>query len=93
MIATAETQSTARVPLGARQQLTAFDMSEFEKKATRIQKIVDVRKANTIARNEKIRKRFDELFNKDRMRYDDVMEELCREFNLAMSTIHTALKN
>jgi hypothetical protein len=93
MIATAEAPNTARAPMGARPQLAFFDMSALERKPTRIDKIVLVRKNNTLARNERIRERFNSLYNTERKRIDDVITILCEEFSLAKSTIESALKS
>jgi len=51
------------------------------------------RKRNHEARTERIRSRFNELHNDRRIRYDDVLESLSREFCLAQSTILSALKS
>jgi hypothetical protein len=55
-------------------------------------KIAETRKKNSSARNERIRLRFNELFNDRRIRYDDVMNTLALEFCLAQSTIMKMLK-
>ena len=60
---------------------------------SRESKIADTRKKNSSARNERIRERFNELHHDRRIRYDDVMETLSKEFCLAQSTIMKALKD
>lgn len=81
------------VPLGARPQLTCFNLDEFSVKVPdKIQKIIKTRTDNTAARNERIRQRFNELYNKDRKRLDDVIELLATEFCIAKRTVESALK-
>lgn len=84
MIAATQAPST-------RKQLTFFP-NEMNESDSRIQKIITVRKKNTEARNERIRNRFNYLYNEERKRVDDVINDLCKEFCLAKSTIETALK-
>ncbi len=83
--------------MGERPQLAFFNMAEFTKegvneKPERIRKIIEQRKRNTEFRNEAIRMKFNQKYNVDRKRYDDVITELAEEFHLAVSTIETALK-
>lgn len=47
---------------------------------------------NTEVRNQRIRERFDHLYNKERLRYDDVIDKLAEEFILAKGTIERAMK-
>lgn len=59
----------------------------------RIQKNRETRTANTLARNEKIRERFNHLYNVERLRYDDVIATLCTDFCLSKATVERALKS
>ena len=58
----------------------------------KIAKIIATRKGNTASRNKRITARFNHKYNVERKRYDDVVAELCDEFNLAKSTIEKAIK-
>lgn len=49
------------------------------------------RKAMTQKRNQKIRQRFTRLYEKDRLRMDDVVLRLCDEFCLSPITIERIL--
>lgn len=57
----------------------------------KIAKMIATRKGNTAIRNEKITQRFNDKFNIERKRYDDVINELCAEFSLAKSTIEKVI--
>ena len=99
MIATApgqqKNQTCERTPLGGRPQATLFNRAAYtleKKNSDRIQKIIDTRKRHTCGRNESIRLRFNQKYNVDRKRYDDVIDELSEEFHLSTRTIETALK-
>jgi cytidylate kinase len=54
---------------------------------------ITTRKSNTQQRNERIQKRFNELYNVDRLRYDDVINNLCAEFSLSKGTIEKTMKS
>ena len=84
MIAATEAPSTRR-------QL-AFFPGEMKESLSRIEKSVLIRKKNKAARNERIRTRFNELYNVERKRIDDAIDTLCEEFSLAKSTIESALR-
>lgn len=45
------------------------------------------RRENTRKRHEKVRERCNELYNQQRIRWDDVIETLSDEFGIAPSTI------
>lgn len=59
----------------------------------KIAKIIETRTSNTRLRNEQIIKAFNQKYNEERKRYDDVIAELCQEFALAKRTIETVLKS
>ena len=84
MIATAEAPST-------RAQLTFFNLPVSET-LSRFQKQKLTRKRNHEARNERIRVRFNHLYNVERKRIDDVITILCGEFSLEKISIERALK-
>ncbi|GEM_PF-3844033 len=46
-----------------------------------------VRKRNTQKRYEKVRERCNELYNEQRIRWDDVIETLSEEFGISPATI------
>jgi hypothetical protein len=75
-----------------RKQLDFFPDLPMSKTVSRFDKISATRKANTQARVQRINDRFDHLYNVERKRYDDVITELCREFNCVVTTIEKALK-
>jgi hypothetical protein len=50
------------------------------------------RKANTQLRNERLHKRFNELYNDERKRIDDVYAQLCQDFSLSEATIEKIIK-
>lgn len=85
MIATAEQTIT-------QPQLTFFDLP-VNPIQTRFDKQVATRKRNTCQRNERIRDRFNYLYNVERKRIDDVIDTLCKEWNLEKTTIERALKS
>jgi hypothetical protein len=58
----------------------------------RIRKALTTRKRNFEARNERIRMRFNALYNQERKRIDDVIVILTEEFCLSKSTIESVLK-
>jgi len=58
----------------------------------RIEKITLIRKRNTEHRHERIRARFNHLYNIERKRYDDVLSIVCEEFGLAQRTIESIMK-
>jgi hypothetical protein len=72
-------------------QLSFFNLP-VSHEASRFDKMKHTRKANTCGRNERIRARFNYLYNQERKRIDDVISILCEEFSLAKSTIEKALK-
>lgn len=43
-------------------------------------------------RNVKLKERMNELYNKERLRYDDVISKLCEEFYLAPLTVQRIIK-
>lgn len=58
----------------------------------KIAKIIETRTTNTKLRNERITRAFNQKYNEERKRYDDVIAELCQEFALAKRTIENVLK-
>lgn len=50
------------------------------------------RKTRTNARNQTLINRFNALFNKNRIRYDDVLETVAKEFNLSKLTAENIIK-
>lgn len=77
-----------KCPWGPGRSFTCFNLEELDK----IQKIIKTRTGNTLARNERIRTRFNELYNTERKRLDDVIEILATEFCIAKRTVESALK-
>ncbi len=53
---------------------------------------IDTLKNNTRVRNNRIQNRFNQLYNENRMRYDDVINTLCEEFFLSKRRIETVMK-
>ncbi len=51
-----------------------------------------IRKQNFLARNSKIKARVNELYNTNRIRFDDAVKKVSEEFNLAESTIQKILR-
>lgn len=74
-----------------RRQLSFFNLPVKET-LSRFDKIKQTRMRNTEVRNQRIRERFDHLYNKERLRYDDVIDKLAEEFILAKGTIERAMK-
>lgn len=74
-----------------RVQLTFFNLPVTEQ-ASRYQKSSASRIGNTGKRNERIRLRFNYLYNEERKRIDDIIMILCDEFSLTKRSIQTALK-
>lgn len=84
---------TRRLPLGQCKQDTLFELPDVVKTDQTVhQRINAVKAANYERRKKKIQERFDELYEKDRKRYDDVIKILCEEFALSDRTIQAALK-
>ena len=79
-------ESTGETP----QTLSLFQ-GEFAA-TTRFDRIAETRKKNSSERNRRIAIRFNELHNDKRIRYDDVLETLSKEFMLEQSTILKILK-
>jgi FixJ family two-component response regulator len=52
-----------------------------------------VRRANTLARNERMRQRMAELHDRQRIRMDDVIQRIADEFNLSPVTVERILFN
>ncbi len=75
-----------------RKQLDFFPDLPMSENTSRFDKMITSRKRNTQARNERINHRFNHLYNVERKRYDDVITELCTEFNCVETTIEKALK-
>lgn len=67
-------------------------MPEKGKYNHRAARIAEARKRNTLLRNERVKARFNELYNLKRKRYDDCISELATEFNLATNTILCILR-
>lgn len=74
------------------QMATAKNPTRKGKQTIRISKMVDTRQKNYRARTQRIRDRFNQLHEGQRIRYDDVMHILSIEFCLAQRTIMSALK-
>lgn len=53
---------------------------------------VEKRQKNANLKHEAIRTRFKELYNGKRLRIDDVVEELCKEFFIAKITVERILR-
>jgi len=85
MSATAEAPST-------HSQLTFFDLPVKENQSA-LDKWRASRKTNIAARNERLRQRFNYLYNTERKRIDDVIDTLCQEFCLEKITIERLLKS
>lgn len=58
----------------------------------RIYKAAATRKRNTEARNHRIRTRFNQLYNQERTRIDDVIRRISEEFCLSVATVEKMLK-
>ena len=58
----------------------------------RFVKIAKTRRANTLARNNMIRTRFEYLYNKERKRYDDCLLTVSLQFALSQATVERILK-
>ena len=82
---------TAAEAPSIRKQLAFFELPVKEN-PTRFEKMISSRKRNTQQRNERISTRFNHLYNVERKRYDDVITQLCEEFNCVETTIEKALK-
>lgn len=52
----------------------------------------DAQKLRTIARHRKIQARFTELYDQERLRYDDTIKQLADEFCLSTITIYEILR-
>jgi hypothetical protein len=55
--------------------------------------IKHIRTRNALARHQRVRERFQELYNIKRIRYDDVIERLCAEFFYQESTVKRILSS
>lgn len=55
-------------------------------------KAASTRRANTLHRNKMIVQEFDELYQKQRVRFDDVLNKLALRFGLTENTIRKILK-
>lgn len=53
---------------------------------------VGVRQSNTNLKHERIKQRFKELYDGKRIRIDDAVETLCKEFFLARITVERILR-
>ncbi|GAB5524879.1 MAG: hypothetical protein Roseis2KO_27510 [Roseivirga sp.] len=64
-----------------------FLCKAFVMKVKQIRQSDIVRKRNTQKRYEKVRERCNELYNEQRIRWDDVIETLSEEFGISPATI------
>lgn len=58
----------------------------------RIYKAAATRRRNTDAQNMRIRARFNQLYNQQRLRIDDVIKTIAEEFCLSVATVEKKLK-
>lgn len=67
---------------------TLFDTSELTVERTKH----DVRKSNRAKRDERLKERYNELYNAKRLRYDDCIAKLAEEFILSPNTVAKILQ-
>lgn len=68
------------------------DKEKKSEKKKEIAKRIQSRKATLDRRNNDLNKRFDKLYNVDRIRYDDCIEKLAWEFYISTESVSRILK-
>jgi hypothetical protein len=71
---------------------TAEFLTPPVKDLTTIEKNRATRMNNTLKRNQRIRTKFNHLYNVDRKRYDDVIQTLCEDFSLSKAVVERIMK-